>query len=311
MDKNKKRILFKLIPAGFLALLLLILTIMLFNILTAPGAKEYEAERKLTERNTQYSKGNSFGFTDKERTPHKPKGIYRIAVIGDSFIWGSGLPYEDAWSHKLEKKMLAEYDSVEVIHWGTCGWSTQNEFDFYKQHGKDYNVDLLIIGWVDNDPDMGIKVKPKNPAIEYPRLNKYWPALAKRWVDQKAGDEYSNWLDNLYSHQNLVEYKKLLINFHEYLKETNTPTLFVMTPSPFYDELKRRFDTMEPVIRSAGFRCLNLYEPSEKKLGHYSLKQLNANPVNGHPGVLMTEEFALEVKDYLEANHYLAHLHKK
>src|SRR4051812_13244556 len=74
-----------------------------------------ELNERTNKRNEEYAKLNQFEFTDRNHTPDKPKGIFRIAVLGDSFIWGDGLPYENIWSHKLETKLSAEYDSLEVL----------------------------------------------------------------------------------------------------------------------------------------------------------------------------------------------------
>ena len=310
-NSRTRAILFKLIPGLVLALLLLKLISLLIDFASAPDEKEYEANRKINLRNFSYSKGNTYGFTDRERTRAKSPGIYRIMVLGDSFIWGDGIDYERVWSHILERKLLAAYDSVEVCHWGVSGWSTKNEFDFFREHGKDYDIDLLLIGWVDNDPDLGAKVKAKDPAAEYPGIYKVWPSLAQRLVNGAEDSEYEDWLNNLYSKENLVEYGKLLATFRTCLDEQKVPAIFVMTPGPFNEEMKVRFAVAETMIRHAGFPCFNLYSAAERKLGHYSTDQLQASRVNGHPGILMTEEFAAEVKDSLQANHYLDRLHKK
>ena len=52
------------------------------------------------------------------------------------------MPYEQVWSHLLEKKILAKYDSVEVLHWGRCGWSTLDEINFFKQLLTLYRIPL-------------------------------------------------------------------------------------------------------------------------------------------------------------------------
>src|SRR5262245_44652813 len=44
-----------------------------------PGASAWEADEGVA-----WSKINSHGFRDLERSPNKPRGVYRIAVVGDS-----------------------------------------------------------------------------------------------------------------------------------------------------------------------------------------------------------------------------------
>ena len=145
MALTPKRLqLFRFISAVIVILITIKVIMLAVRVRQIPGANAYTFNDSINRRNAEYAKGNSFGFTDRERTRTKPKGVFRIAVLGDSFIWGSGLDYEQIWSHKLERKLLAEYDSIEVMSWGLCGWSTLDEFNFYKEHGKDFDIDLLM-----------------------------------------------------------------------------------------------------------------------------------------------------------------------
>jgi hypothetical protein len=293
--------------------LLVIFVVQISHLFKAVATDDYELNKRINARNEAYATGNSMGFTDKERSVKKPKGIYRIAVLGDSFIWGDGMPYEKIWSHKLEKRLLEKYDSIEVISWGHNGWSTLDEFTFYKERGKDFDVDLLIIGWVDNDPDVG-KIKqgsPKNPKNEYPFLYRLSPSLAQAKVNEVNSQLILSWVAQLYTESNLKDYQTILNGFTNYMTQHNTPVIMVMTPSLFCSYTKGHFDTVRPLIVKAGFTCLDLYAPAEKKLGHYSNLALQANSVNAHPGNLLTEEFAIEVQDYLEQIGYLKHLPKK
>ncbi len=298
---------FKVIGAALALVPLVILIKLGVDFFKMPGGGDYALNDAINKRNDSCASTNLFGFTDRNHTPAKPKGIFRIAVLGDSFIWGDGLPYEQAWSHKLERKLLAKYDSVEVLHWGNCGWSTLDEFNFYKQHGKDYDINLLIIGWVDNDPDVGKwpEIRPLSVEQAYPILSQVYPTLARRWANSQEIIVTNKWYEHLYSDENLKDYEKLLTDFHDSLSAQKVESLVVMTPSPFLKFANWKFAKAEPLIRQSGFPCFNLYGPAQKKLGNYSLAQLQANPVNGHPGLLMTEEFANEVMEYLEGNHYL------
>src|SRR5437899_2657596 len=45
-----------------------------------PGSSAWEVEEGVA-----WSKINSHGFRDRERTVNKPSGVYRIAVLGDSY----------------------------------------------------------------------------------------------------------------------------------------------------------------------------------------------------------------------------------
>jgi len=91
--------------------------------------------QKINEKNRLIASQNRHGFTDVQRQFSKEKGKIRIAVLGDSFIFGDGVPYDTIWSHKLEKELLDKYENVEILSWGQNGWSTQNQYRFLKNHG--------------------------------------------------------------------------------------------------------------------------------------------------------------------------------
>jgi hypothetical protein len=304
---------YKILATVILGSLLAMLVLQFWHLSQTVDSAGFELNRKTNERNYAYAKANPFGFTDSARTTQKPKGVYRIAVIGDSFIWGDGLPYEKVWSHKLESKMLAQYDSVQVLSWGQQGWSTSDEFNFYNRNGKDFGIDLLIVGWVDNDPDVG-KVKQTEFGYKnegFPLIRKLFPALAQSLSNKQNHTAYNLWLDKIYGPENLKDYQTVLDSFSRSLNHDSVKALFVLTSAAFDSLTRAHFQLVKPLLNKAGFAYFDLTEPTEKSLKHYTQLQLQANPVNGHPGDLMTEEFANQVQSYLEQNGYLKQLHKR
>ena len=310
---TKRTLQFKLLSALIVALLLIKLFSLASEVKKAPGMREYNMNDSINQGNINYSKGNSFGFTDREHSKVKPKGVYRIAVLGDSFVWGDGVPYEQAWSHKLERKLLQKYDSIEVLHWGRCGWSTKDEMNFFVQHGKDFDVDLLIIGWVDNDPDLGNYkgVNALDLAKEYPVIYAMYPVLARRLANAKEQDLAARWYLNLYSHENLENYEKLLKGFKDTLANHKVDVFAVITLVAIDESNGVRFDTIEHLMNRVDLKCINLFGSIRQKFGAYPKVSLWANPVNPHPGTLLTDEYATVVMDTLQKGYYLKELHRR
>ncbi|MCP4398182.1 MAG: hypothetical protein GY801_12915, partial [bacterium] len=60
-------------------------------------------------KNWDFANKNPNQFTDIVREKEKPAGVSRVAVLGDSFVWGASIPYDTAWGHKLSKKIQQEY----------------------------------------------------------------------------------------------------------------------------------------------------------------------------------------------------------
>jgi hypothetical protein len=235
--------------------------------------------------NEEYAKNNPYHFTDSVRHVGKVKGAYRIAVLGDSFIWGDGIPYHNIWSHKLEEKLSNKYQNVEVMSWGLCGWSTMAEYEFFKKEGYKYNADLLVIAFVENDPDMG-----------KPRLQ---------------GQSENDWQISLYEESNLREYGELLKKVATIPEKSSTKLLFVITPLCIYKDNEERKDKVVQLLKDADISYLDLY-PAYK--GHFSdtpCRELFATPVNGHPGDRLNEMCSDELMNYLEAKGYLSAVLKK
>src|SRR4030065_963845 len=49
---------------------------------------------EINQKNWQFAKLNPYRFTDKVRKFENNTDVRRIAVLGDSFVWGYGIPYE-------------------------------------------------------------------------------------------------------------------------------------------------------------------------------------------------------------------------
>ncbi len=81
-----------------------------------------------------FIKTNSEGFRDSEHNLKKPKGVFRIIVLGDSFTYGLGVEAEETYSKILEK-ILNEASvrrdiRYEVFNMGIAGIGTLEERDF-------------------------------------------------------------------------------------------------------------------------------------------------------------------------------------
>ena len=51
---------------------------------------------------------NKAGFRDYEYSVDKPEGVFRIAVLGDSLIFGFGVNLEDTFPKVLERMLKKE-----------------------------------------------------------------------------------------------------------------------------------------------------------------------------------------------------------
>ncbi len=88
---------------------------------------------------------NSFGMYDYERNLVKNKEIYRIAVLGDSFMNGVHVGLGSRMSD-LIAKYLGE--KIEVLNFGISSVGTVHELIIYSKRVKQFNPDLVILGFL-------------------------------------------------------------------------------------------------------------------------------------------------------------------
>jgi len=97
--------------------------------------------------NTAFAEINPKGLRDYEYGYEKDAGTFRILVLGDSFCEAIGLPLEEAFHKRLEKKLndKVKGPKVEVINTGVSGFGTDNELLFCIHEGYKYDPDLVLL----------------------------------------------------------------------------------------------------------------------------------------------------------------------
>ena len=239
-----------------------------------------------------------FGFNDSLYPEKKEEDCFRIIVLGDSVVFGDGLPFEQIWSRKLEKTLKRKY-SVEVLHWGQCGWSTLDQLNFLKQNFSDkeniFDADLLLISWFDNDPDMG------NINFDFHRKllsNRFFVVFT--WIFPKLGailyefnekQEYHIIREKLYSHENLKRYKEVLNCLKLFCREKKTDLMFVLL-SYGVDQETNPHQKIEDLLEKEGIDHFNLNPRISGQVREDSVQTLYASAVNKHPGSILTTLYA-------------------
>lgn len=117
---------------------------------------------------------NSAGFRDIERPLTKPEGLYRIAVLGDSYVEAMHVPLDATFGQRLERMLNSQPPiggpaAYEVLNFGVSGYGTAQELILFRIRVAAYKPDLVILAFypgndiVDNHPKLARD--PKRPYL--------------------------------------------------------------------------------------------------------------------------------------------------
>jgi hypothetical protein len=116
---------------------------------------------------------------DREYPPAKPPGTCRIAVFGDSFMFGLEADLKDTFADRLEKALRARGIAVEVLNFAVGGFGTAEMLQTYEQFGRKFDPDIVIFSW--DLSDLNDNVRSDLYRLEQGRLERahatYLPAI--------------------------------------------------------------------------------------------------------------------------------------
>jgi len=94
---------------------------------------------------------NAQGLRGPDRPYAKPPGVARVLALGDSFVEAFMVPDAQTVTARLEADLLGRGCRVEVINGGTVGYSTDQEYLFYRDEGRKYAPDVVLLFVYQND----------------------------------------------------------------------------------------------------------------------------------------------------------------
>lgn len=98
---------------------------------------------------------NGKGFRGPNFSKKKPDNTYRIVCLGNSCTYGVGCDYKDSYPARLQKMFntVLGDGAVEVINAGVPGYSSLQELRYLKEKILEYNPDMLIMQYGENDEE--------------------------------------------------------------------------------------------------------------------------------------------------------------
>lgn len=285
-------------------------------------------------KNSNWDDNPIWKFKDDGPLPSKGNKK-RILVVGDSFIWGHGysnLNY--IWWKQLERILyLNGYTDVEVVAAGMSGFNTDMELNKIlkdKEVMAELNPDLIIIGYVENDPesrDSKGKAVPKmieddifedtnNVFIKF--FRGVWPNLYSKIIQQivskyktnssfieKYGFQYNIWSYELtFDPWKGMYERNVLLKLSEYINnELNCP-LFVVPLISFPGKTSQE-DFIIEELNKFGIPNYSLSSDFVEKYPNakYTTDEWGINPANGHPAIKTSLFYAEWTYDFLRLNY--------
>jgi hypothetical protein len=253
----------------------------------------------------------------------------KVVVLGDSFVWGYGLPSEDSWPSQLER-----LSGCKVFPFGKNGWTSIEQFSFYEKNLIDLDFDYLLIGVVSNDPHprgnfrqfsyaenvyqrsqfglMNLMPKIIRPLFEWSFFYHYIKQVTENLISATLSSKgdlatgeiknwgYGNWEKRLYEDD---VYSKWISAIIEFKKIAKHPHCFLLTPTDISTRQEEIFNKI-----SMTFKKLNVYHfNSFKNLQNtftegYRPRNEWANISDPHPGKLQNSVFADKAMTILQEN---------
>ena len=108
---------------------------------------------------------NSAGYRDLERTVERRPGVGRVLSMGDSFAWGAGVEFDDAYPQRLERGLTRRRGAAwEVVNLALPGMNTVDHAAQLEQEGLAYAPDLVLLGYVLNDSEDAVAAETRRAA---------------------------------------------------------------------------------------------------------------------------------------------------
>src|SRR5262245_52073913 len=97
---------------------------------------------------------NALGYRDLDRAQPKPEGVRRAVCLGDSFTWGVGVLFDDAWPQRIERTLArTRGERWEAVNLAEPGMNAVQYASRLESEGFGYGPDVVVMGWVMNDSE--------------------------------------------------------------------------------------------------------------------------------------------------------------
>ena len=278
---------------------------------------------------------NTDGFRDRDFIIPKPPSIYRILVLGDSFVWGVGLDMKDTLPKILESMLHKEIKTptIEVINAGEGGYNTRQELLRFRDKGLKYEPNMVILVYFLNDVLNSALPEKKNSksALNSITTNlvrllrvmelrsrivmfvsqRIRDIITKIYLDKQNPFLLVDTMNNLYINDYIgwVNSKKALYETSRLCKENNAYFIGVIYPALYYlDNYRATFahKAINDYFHSINVPVIDLLPFFHFKGKRY--RSLWINLIDGHPNAeanyIAAKALVPTIKNHIEKEAY-------
>jgi len=111
---------------------------------------------------------NREGWLDRDHTPEKPEGTYRIGFFGDSYVEALQVKLEHTFFRIVEEKLSGR--NVETLAFGHSGFGPIHNCLVSEKYAPHFDLDLVVYVFFENDPGDQTELVKTAASMVYARL---------------------------------------------------------------------------------------------------------------------------------------------
>ena len=253
-------------------------------------------------KNENASTLNSMGFREREISEHKPDGIYRIAIIGDSITYGQGISDHERFSNIVENRLNMAGKRYEVLNFGKPGAETVDHIKFLDSV-LTLDPDFILLQWYTNDAEGHDKSRRPRPYRLIPsdyvsgllhRNSALYYLLMQKWNELQSAlgliGNYSESMDARFEDPESADSRRYDRELSEFVTKVNNHNLgmgIILFPNLVETggDLEKYpfgylFDRVLAVCIENGIDCIDMRQVLDPEM---PVSELWVNRLDSHP----------------------------
>ena len=242
---------------------------------------ELRPDITITFKNARLST-NRWGMRDRDYAKSKPDGVFRVAIMGASYVMGAGVEDDETFEAIIEQKLNESLDTTqfqhyELLNFSVGGYGLIQQVTVAHEQVFEFEPDLILYiaqpGEVRRTVERFLPALLKGHTISTPELRE-----TLQQVGITAGMERAEAKDRLYEiSEDLVEWGYGEIS--RLAKQHNAETVLVYLPNTARQFERDEIQYLDALAKNLGYKTISL----EGVYGSHTLESLQIAPWDLHP----------------------------